>query len=126
MAEKINHWCIICGKGYHACDDCAKIKAFKPWRTLADTPEHFQIYSVLQDYNNKLISRTEAREMLSNIDLSEKRSFKEGVKKVIDEILSKDSSTPKRAKKSLDDMNVTTDENDSSAADNDTDEKAFE
>lgn len=88
MSKEINHFCIICGKGYHACDSCDEVKTFTPWRSLTDTIEHFQLYMVLQDYINKRITKAEAKKELSNFDLSEKDSFKDSAKNAINEILS--------------------------------------
>ena len=103
MSNKINHWCVVCGKGYHACDSCNEIKSITPWRSLTDTVEHFKLFTVLKDYNNKMISKTEARNLLSNIDLSDKDSFKDSAKNVLDDILKEDVVTePKKQKKRYD------------------------
>lgn len=91
MSEKINHWCILCGKGYHACDSCNEIKTYSPWRTLTDTIEHFKIFIVLKDFHNKIISKEEAKAKLSEYDLSEKDSFKDSAKNVLNEIFCEES-----------------------------------
>lgn len=87
MSNEINHYCIICGKGYHACNNCNEIKTYTPWRSLTDTIEHFQLYMVLQDYINKRITKAEAKKELSNFNLSEKDTFKDSAKNAINEIL---------------------------------------
>ena len=84
--KEINHWCVLCGTGYHACDSCNKEKTFTPWRTLTDTIEHYKIFTVLKDYNNKLIDRDKAKELLSGLDLSGKDNYKESSKKVLADI----------------------------------------
>lgn len=99
MSNKINHWCVVCGKGYHACDSCNETKSITPWRSLTDTVEHFKLFTVLKDYNNKLINKTEARNLLSNIDLSGKDSFKDSAKNVLEDILKDDVVEPKKMKK---------------------------
>lgn len=103
MSAEINHWCVVCGKGYHSCDSCAKIKSFTPWRTLTDTLEHFGIFTVLKDYNNKIIDKQEAKRLLANSDLSERDTFKESAKKLLDEIFADDTATisvePKKMRK---------------------------
>lgn len=86
--KEINHWCVLCGIGYHACDTCNKEKTFTPWRTLTDTIEHYKIFTVLKDYNNKLIDREKAKELLSGLDLSGKENYKESAKKVLADIYS--------------------------------------
>lgn len=90
MSKEINHWCVVCGKGYHACDSCNETKSFTPWRSLTDSIEHYKIFTVLRNFNNKLISKEEARELLSTVDLSDKDSFKDSSKKVLDEIFKDD------------------------------------
>lgn len=102
MSNKINHWCVVCGKGYHACDSCNETKSITPWRSLTDTVEHFKLFTVLKDYNNKLIDKTEARKLLSNIDLSGKDSFKDSAKNVLEDILKEDIVEPKKMKKRYD------------------------
>lgn len=99
MAENINHWCVLCGTGYHACDTCDEIKSFVPWRRLTDTAMHYQVFTVLREYVNKVISKAEAREMLSRLDISDRDSYKDSSKKLLDEILKEDSTPRKNSKK---------------------------
>lgn len=117
MAKNINHWCVVCGNGYHACDSCDEIKSFMPWRKLTDTAMHYQVFTVLKEYNNKLISKVEAIETLSRLDISDKDTYKDSAKKVLDEILSEDKTPRKNSKKKAATVNesveVETDETDS-------------
>lgn len=99
MAKEINHWCVVCGKGYHACDTCDEIKSFTPWRALTDTPEHYKLFLVLKQFNNKLIDKDEAKAMLANIDLTGRESFKESAKNVLDEIFKDELVARKTSKK---------------------------
>ena len=99
MAKEINHWCVVCGKGYHACDTCDEIKSFTPWRALTDTSEHYKIFLVLKQFNNKLISKDEAKAMLANIDLTGRETFKESAKNVLDEIFKEEPVARKISKK---------------------------
>lgn len=120
MTDKINHWCVVCGKGYHACDSCNEVKTFTPWRSLTDTLEHYKLFMVLKDYNNKLISKAEAQMMLSSMNLSGKENFKEGAKKVLNEIFKENMSDDKKPKKKFDSKNISLDTNnvDSNASEN--------
>lgn len=99
MAKEINHWCVLCGKGYHACDFCDGTSTFTPWRSLTDTPEHFKIFTVLKDYNNHLISKKDARDLLSTMDLSDQNTFKDSSKKVLDEIFRENTVESKTVKR---------------------------
>ena len=101
MSNKINHWCIICGKGYHACDSCDSVKSFTPWRAIADTVGHYQIYMIIKQYNSKLITKSEARAMLKNLDLTDMESFKDSVKTTLSEILKEDVLIRKSNKKKV-------------------------
>lgn len=98
MAQEINHYCIICGKGYHACDSCDEVKTFMPWRLLTDTSEHWKIYMAIKDFNDGIISKDEAARQLQNCDLTGKEFFKSSAKKSIDKILSESTKTIKRSK----------------------------
>lgn len=112
QGKKINHWCVLCGTGYHACDTCDKEKNFTPWRTLTDTIEHYKIFTILKDYNNHLINSEQAKELLSKLDLSGKDNYKESAKKVLNDIyntsftnnVSVDSVPKKRTRKSTNNM----------------------
>lgn len=70
-----------------------------PWRILADTAEHYKIYMVIKQYNSKMITKNEAKTMLSNIDLGGMDSFKDGAKSILDEILKEDTPSRKPNKK---------------------------
>lgn len=84
--KKINHWCALCGTGYHACDSCSKEKTITPWRSLTDTVEHYKVFMVLRDYKNNVINREKAQELLSGLDLSDKESYKDNAKSVLSDI----------------------------------------
>ena len=87
MTEKINHWCVVCGKGYHACDACDETKSFIPWRRITDTPEHYQVYLIIKQYRSGVMSKQQAKAMLSDIGVTDTKEFKDDVKKVLREIL---------------------------------------
>ena len=87
MAQEPNHRCIVCGKPYRVCDDCLKKHSFLPWRTIADTREHYPVYLVLIQYRDGYLSRPEAREKLSRISFSPEEC-REGVRRQIQEIFS--------------------------------------
>lgn len=99
MTQKINHWCAVCGKGYHACDSCDSAKSFTPWRKFTCTIEHFQLFMILREFNNGSIPKEEARSLIGNFDLSEKDTFKEGARVVIEAILKDDEVVRKTTKK---------------------------
>jgi hypothetical protein len=84
--KKINHWCIICGTGYHACDSCDETK-FTTWRRLTDTSNHFEIRLVIDDYTANVINKKTARKLLNKCDIKDYKNFLPHIVKIIDEIL---------------------------------------
>lgn len=88
--NEINHWCVVCGVGYNSCDSCLNEKSFTPWRSITDSISHYKIFMILQDYNNKIISKIEAKAKLTLVDISGWENFKDGSKRLIEEILNED------------------------------------
>lgn len=85
---KNNETCIICGKQYHLCIVCERTKAtWKQWKMLTDTENCYEIYKIVNDYTFKKISKTDAQDMLKNLDLTELNTFKDSVRKIIEEIM---------------------------------------
>lgn len=97
----INSHCRICGKGYHRCNCHSE----GSWRKVTDTSEHYQIFCVIRDYRNGVISAFRAKNLLAKMDLRERDSFVENVRQALDEIEAKTSkkatenSTPKQETK---------------------------
>ena len=65
----------------------------------AGTPEHYKLFLVLKQFNNKLVDKDEAKAMLANIDLTGRESFKESAKNVLDEIFKDEPVVRKTSKK---------------------------
>lgn len=86
VEKKINHWCIVCGKGYHACDSCDETK-FMTWRRLTDSSNHYEIRLVIDDYTSNVINKKQARKMLNKCDIDDYKTFLPHIVKIIDEIL---------------------------------------
>lgn len=95
---ELNHQCSICGKRYHFCVDCGNAKTFTPWRTIVDTIEHYKIYIVIRDYENKYIDISSAKEQLNKIDLNGLDSFIPEIRLKIEEILSYEHKLNKKKK----------------------------
>ena len=90
MSEKYNATCAICGKPYKICRTCQEIKSFTPWRTITDTLQHYMLFLVLSEYS-RIKDKVKAKDELLKCDLSEKESFKDSVKNMIDEIMKEDT-----------------------------------
>lgn len=92
MAEKNNSTCAICGKGYHLCMSCKDKMKLTPWKVLTDTSEHYKIFQVVRGFCTGIYSKADAKKALQNVDLSDKDTFIEPVKKKIDEIMMDEKS----------------------------------
>ena len=105
MAKEINHWCVLCGKGYHACDSCQEVRLFTPWRALTDSSDHFKVFMTLKNYHNGFISKDEAREFLTQVDISDKDTYKESSRQLINEILKDNNQSRKISKRKIESEN---------------------
>lgn len=47
-----NHHCIVCGTGYHFCNDCSRIASFTPWRKVACSTECYQAHLAYLEYRD--------------------------------------------------------------------------
>ena len=86
MAEKMRK-CAVCGQEYPVCRTCEDIKTFKPWRTITDTAEHYQIHLILTEYTNQHITKAEAKEMLKRCNVADYENFLPHIASVIKTIL---------------------------------------
>lgn len=89
MARK----CILCAKEYTYCKSCPKDAKKESWHALYDTENCRNISKALTDYNFKLISRDEARVLLSECDLTIK--LNDHYRNKINEIMAKPKRTSK-------------------------------
>ena len=83
--------CILCGKTYKYCKSCRSDAKKGPWSSLFDTENCKNNSKALTDYNLKKITKEDARDALSQCDLS--IELKEFYRNEIEEIMAK----PKRS-----------------------------
>ncbi|MEY8365736.1 hypothetical protein AALA22_08850 [Anaerovoracaceae bacterium 41-7] len=86
-----DHTCIICGKRYHSCDTCEKIKTYTPWRTICDEFHCYSIYLAIRSYQVGFTTKEEAREELDSLGVKSHADYANwtaGTKKCLDEIFS--------------------------------------
>ena len=76
-----NTYCDICGKKYYRCLACEKIGS---WKLVCDTPEHYQIYLVIQEYQ-QTHSKEISREKLRNIGftLDDSREYVASIRDIL-------------------------------------------
>lgn len=87
MEKNNNVKCVVCGKGYHLCMSCRDKIAMKPWKVLTDTPEHYKVHQVISGYRCGVYTKDEAKTALGNINIKDKNTYLDSVKKILDEIL---------------------------------------
>lgn len=95
MSEKNNSKCVVCGKGYYLCMSCKDKMKLSPYRVLTDTSEHYKILQIIKSYNEGIYNKKDAQKALSNIDVSDKDTYVESVRKTLDKILADDKDTTK-------------------------------
>ena len=101
MAALIECW--ICGNLHEYCSHCA---AYHGWKYVADTPEHYQIYLTIEDYNNGVITKEEAKSLFNThheIKASDDLSWmlphvEKNVREIIGEKPAKEPKTTRKSK----------------------------
>lgn len=66
--RKPNAICKVCGRPYYACSSCEKTESYK---TIADTIEHYNIYTTAILFSRKGISAKEAYDIIGKYDYSD-------------------------------------------------------
>ena len=89
MARK----CIVCGKEYSYCRSCSKDAKKETWYALYDNENCKNISQALTDYNFNRITKEEAKELLSNCDLS--ITPREYYRNTLEVVMAKPKRTPK-------------------------------
>lgn len=91
MADKNNATCAICGKDYYMCLSCKDVASVNPWKKHTDTSEHYKVYQVLHGYSTGVYTKEEAKSKFAAIDLTDIDTFRDGIKKTIEEIMREDA-----------------------------------
>lgn len=95
MSEKNNSKCVVCGKCYYLCMSCKDKMKLRPYRVLTDTSEHYKIFQIIKAYNEGIYNKKDAQKALFNIDVSDKDTYVESVRKTLNKILADDKDIPK-------------------------------
>lgn len=62
-----------------------------PWKSHTDSPEHYKIFLLVKGYSTGVLNKKDCFNRLKNIDISDINSYKNEVKKVLEEILNSES-----------------------------------
>lgn len=87
MSNKLK--CIVCGKLYEACPRCTELqkKGMFAWRQLYDTPECFQLSTIVYDHSRGSLTDADALAMLSRFDLDQVLPDDSDVKQYLQRLL---------------------------------------
>lgn len=96
MAQKK---CTICGKEYHHCSKCEKIVGY---RFYADTPECYQIFTLLREYREGIFTIEETAKKFNNIGIKSDDDMTDFIPAVQRDIKTILASVKKSKKKSYD------------------------
>lgn len=93
--------CVVCGTEYEYCPNCPKHRQQAAWHKLFHEENCKKIFNILNDYHFKHIDINEARELLSQCDLSHMHDFNAHYRNEIETIMAKPKHRGYRAKLSL-------------------------
>lgn len=62
--------CVLCGREYNYCPNCAKDRSKPTWHKLFDNENCKDIFNILNDYTFELSTKEEAKELLSKCDIA--------------------------------------------------------
>lgn len=96
---KTNRVCKTCGKQYYYCSNCNKSLSSPQWMLMWDTENCKNIFEIVSNYVQGVISKDVARKQLEKCDLKNRYSFNDNIRKAVDEILAKESVREKEVEK---------------------------
>ena len=79
-----NRTCIVCGKSYKYCSNCAEYSNLEIWHNIFHDANCKEIYNAVSMYGK--VSKEETKARLDKCNLSNKSNFHKNIVKVIDEI----------------------------------------
>lgn len=87
MAERKTRRCAVCQREYKFCPICKEDKEKESWYFTFCSDNCHDLYKVMADFENGLISDVMAKEQLSKLDLSKRDSFGESYQKSFKKIM---------------------------------------
>ena len=75
--------CYLCGAKYSYCPTCSQDKMKPTWMTEFHEENCKTIFQTCTDFNMKLLTKDEAKNVLSSCDLSNKENFRPSVQKTL-------------------------------------------
>lgn len=93
--------CRICDKKYNYCPHCRR---YESWKAYACSPEHYQIHLIIDELNEDIINKLEAKTKFQNIGIDENYNFDEflpEIAEVIKTIISFEEKPKKTTRKKV-------------------------
>ena len=84
---KYERRCIVCGDTYSYCNHCAADQKKPTWYGIFCSENCKEVYDTTLKYGEGLLSQEEAREVLSELDLSKKMQYHPVIKQRVAEIM---------------------------------------
>jgi hypothetical protein len=99
MARK-NRNCFCCGKNYSFCPDCSRVDALKP-SYFSDfcSEECMTIWTTATKYNMGKLTKSEAKEIISGLDLKPVDSYVKCVQRDLNAIMAEEKKQKRSHKK---------------------------
>lgn len=82
--------CYLCGEKYSYCPTCSQDKMKPTWMAEFHEVNCKTIFQTCTDFNMKLLTKDEAKKVLSDCNLSNKESFRSSVQKTLGAIFAED------------------------------------
>lgn len=86
MKDRNNATCAICGKKYEMCVSC-KSHQLTPWKLHVDKVEHYKVFQILRAFFLGVYTKSEAKEKLQTVDLSDMNTYLPDVQNRIHSIM---------------------------------------
>lgn len=85
MGRKLRK-CIVCGKEYEYCNSCKGHASHPSWKAIYHDENCRSVMNITTEYAAGNITKSEAKRKLDACDLTNKKTFKDSVLKVVNDI----------------------------------------
>lgn len=86
MAKR-NRTCLTCGTKYSYCPTCSVDKAKPTWMTEFCNEVCKELFGTATRYNMQVLTKSEAKEIIENLELKEKSEYVDFIQKDLENIL---------------------------------------
>lgn len=93
MGKQNNRTCVICGKKYSYCPNCGADANKPTWYFVFCGENCKDIYNICTDWRDGIITKEEASEKISKLDISNISDFADATKKQIEELTRIENNT---------------------------------